>query len=238
LSSTDLDLDETSRLIVERAVGRFHRWRSERLIATDRLFAKLFIGEWLFAIGMALLFSPYGWTGKTKVLHFHVWIAVFLGGAIISFPLLLIRARPGAAATRHVVAVAQALMSALLIHLSGGRIETHFHVFGSLAILAFYLDWKVLVTATVVVAADHLVRGLVWPESVYGIVNPEWWRFLEHAFWVLFCVSFLAISCTQTIKNWLQFAEEGGMMEALAESEWRKSSVVERAEEEAAKANP
>jgi hypothetical protein len=55
---------------------------------------------------------------------------------------------------------------------------------------------------------------------------------------VLFCVSFLAISCTQTIKNWLQFAEEGGMMEALAESEWRKSSVVERAEEEAAKANP
>jgi hypothetical protein len=99
-------------------------------------------------------------------------------------------------------------------------------------------DWKVLVTATVVVAGDHLVRGLVWPESVYGIVNPEWWRFLEHAFWVLFCISFLAISCTQTIKTWLQFAEEGGMMEALAESEWRKSSVATRAEEEAAKANP
>jgi len=37
-------------------------------------------------------------------------------------------------------------MSALLIHLSGGRIETHFHVFGSLAFLAFYLDWPVLIT--------------------------------------------------------------------------------------------
>jgi hypothetical protein len=129
-------------------------------------------------------------------------------------------------------------MSALLIHLSGGRIETHFHVFGSLAILAFYLDWSVLLTATVVVAADHLVRGLVWPESVYGIVNPEWWRFLEHAFWVVFCISFLAISCMQTLKTWLQFAEEGGMMEALAESEWRKSSVAARAAEEGAKANP
>ena len=35
--------------------------------------------------------------------------------------------------TRHVVAIAQMLMSALLIHLTGGRIETHFHVFGSLA---------------------------------------------------------------------------------------------------------
>ena len=39
------------------------------------------------------------------------------------------------------------LTSALLIHLTGGRIETHFHVFGSLAFLAFYRDWRVLVPA-------------------------------------------------------------------------------------------
>ena len=41
--------------------------------------------------------------------------------------------------------VAQMLMGALLIHLTGGRIETHFHVFGSLAFLAFYRDWRVLI---------------------------------------------------------------------------------------------
>src|SRR5437762_12324173 len=50
------------------------------------------------------------------------------------------------------------LTSALLIHLTGGRIETHFHGFGSLAFLAFYRDWKVLVPATLVVAADHGLR--------------------------------------------------------------------------------
>ena len=55
------------------------------------------------------------------------------------------------------IAANQMLWSALLIHLSGGRIETHFHVFGSLAFLAFYRDWRVLLTATVVVAADHLI---------------------------------------------------------------------------------
>ena len=33
-------------------------------------------------------------------------------------------------------------VSALLIHLSGGRIETHFHIFGSLAFLAFYRDCR------------------------------------------------------------------------------------------------
>ena len=51
------------------------------------------------------------------------------------------------------IAVGQTLTSALLIHLTGGRIETHFHVFGSLAFLAFYRDWRVLVTASAVVAA-------------------------------------------------------------------------------------
>ena len=35
------------------------------------------------------------------------------------------------------MAVGQMLMGALLIHLSGGRIETHFLIFGSLAFLAF-----------------------------------------------------------------------------------------------------
>jgi hypothetical protein len=127
-----------------------------------------------------------------------------------------------------VVAVAQMLFSALLIHLSGGRIETHFHVFGSLAFLAFYLDWGVLVTATVTIALDHFLRGIFWPESVYGIINPEWWRFLEHAFWVVFCAGFLIASCMRQIRDWLGFAEEGGMLEALAESEWRKQSVLER----------
>jgi PAS domain S-box-containing protein len=78
------------------------------------------------------------------------------------------------------------LYSALLIHLTGGRIETHFHMFGSLAFLAFYRDWRILVTATMVVSIEHLLRGLLWSESVYGLTNPEWWRFLEHAFWVLF----------------------------------------------------
>ena len=222
------EVESATKAIVQRAVARFTKWRAGRLIATDKMFAKLFIGEWLFGIFIALVFSPYGWQGKTKVIHMHVWIAVLLGAAIISFPLLLIRFKPGAVVTRHVVAITQMLFSALFIHLSGGRIETHFHVFGSLAILAFYLDWTVLLTATVTVAVDHLARGVLWPESVYGIVNPEWWRFLEHAFWVVFCISFLTISCVKTLKTWLAFAEEGGMLEALAESEWRKSSVLER----------
>jgi hypothetical protein len=73
------------------------------------------------------------------------------------------------------------------------------------------------------------VRGLVWPESIYGIVNPEWWRFLEHAFWVVFAVSFLAVLCRRGIREMQTLAENGAELEALAEGEWRKSSVVTRA---------
>jgi hypothetical protein len=116
----------------------------------------------------------------------------------------------------------------LLIHLTGGRIETHFHVFGSFGILTGYRDWTVLLTATVVVALEHLVRGLTWPESIYGIANPEWWRFLEHAFWVVFAGSFLAILCRRGMRDLQLLAERTAQMEALSESEWRKSSVVER----------
>jgi hypothetical protein len=72
-----------------------------------------------------------------------------------------------------------------------------------------------------------------WPESAYGIPNPEWWLFLEHGFWVVFCAAFLVASCRRQLREWLSFAEEGGMIEALAEAEWRQQSVLERAAEPA-----
>jgi hypothetical protein len=185
-------------------------------------------GQWVFGVIVALIFSPYAWEGKVKSVHMHVWIALFLGLAISSLPIALARLRPGWVLTRHVIAAAQMLWSALLIHLTGGRIETHFHVFGSLGFLAAYRDWSVLVTATVMVAADHLLRGLLWPESVYGVVNPEWWRFLEHAFWVVFSVSFLAVLCRRSVRDMRSMAEKGAELEALSESEWRRSSVIDR----------
>lgn len=160
---------------------------------TDRMFGALMLLQWIAAILFAAYLSPYTWTGKVQSVHVHVYASVVLGGAITSLPLVLILFRPGRFSTRLVVACAQMLWSALLIHVTGGRIETHFHVFGSLAFLAFYRDARILIPATLVVAADHFVRGFYWPQSVYGVANPEWWRFLEHAAWVLFIDVFLLL---------------------------------------------
>ena len=215
--------------IVERAetdfadhLGRLHR-------GTDRLFAWLLLGQWAFGVGVALTLSPYAWEGKMHTIHLHVWVAVVAGAGLTALPVALAFLRPGEVVTRHVIAASQMMWSALLIHLTGGRIETHFHVFGSLAFLAFYRDWKVLLTATVVVAADHFLRGIYWPESVYGVANPEWWRFLEHAFWVAFEDAFLIASCLRGVAELRAIAERNAQIEALAEGEWRKASVLERA---------
>jgi signal transduction histidine kinase len=155
-------------------------------VEIDRLFAVLMLLQWIAAIAIAFVVSPRTWIGDEARVHVHVWAAVLLGGALSGLPILFAQTMPGAPLTRHVIAVAQMLWSALLIHLTGGRIETHFHVFGSLAFLAFYKDWRVLITATLVVAADHFVRGVWWPLSVFGVVTESYYRWIEHAVWVIF----------------------------------------------------
>ena len=155
--------------------------------------------QWIAGIVFALWVSPLAWFGAVSRTHLHVWAAVFVGGVIcLSSGAARARSARAVASTRYTVAVAQMLMGALLIHLTGGRIETHFHVFGSLAFLAFYRDWRVLVPATIVVALDHMLRGFFWPQSVYGVLVASQWRWLEHAAWVLFEDVFLVVSCRRS----------------------------------------
>ena len=197
--------------LFEESQNRIHR-------RTDRMFARLLVFQWIAGITAALWISPKTWIGATSQIHVHVWAAIFLGGAISGFPVFLAYKRPGQTATRHAIAAAQMLTSALLIHLTGGRIETHFHVFGSLAFLAFYRDWRVLLSATVIVAGDHLVRGLFWPESVFGVISASSWRWLEHAGWVLFEDFFLVISIRQGLLDMREVAERQARLEAVNES--------------------
>lgn len=195
----------------------------------DRMFAWLMGFQWIFAIFLAFVVSPWAWEGKIRSLHTHVWAALVIGGALTAFPVALAILRPGRTSTRHVIAASQMLWSALLIHLSGGRIETHFHVFGSLAFIAFYRDFRVLGTATVAVAADHLARGLLWPQSVYGIANPEWWRFLEHAGWVIFENVVLTAGCIQAVREMKTMARARAESEALATLDREKSIELDAA---------
>jgi signal transduction histidine kinase len=219
----------TDQPIRDRAQQLFEEQRTANHKRVDRMFVYLMAGQWVFAIIISLVISPWAWNGKVRTVHEHVLIAAGLGGIISSLPIALALLKPGEPITRYVIGCAQMMWSALLIHLTGGRIETHFHVFGSLAFVAFYRDWKVLVPATIVVATDHFLRGMYWPESVYGIVNPEWWRFLEHAFWVVFEDTVLVLYCIEATREMRRVADKRAEVEALSEREAEKSAALEKA---------
>jgi PAS domain S-box-containing protein len=187
-------------------------------VRVDRLFAVLMAVQWVAGVLAALIVTPRTWVGPSSATHPHVLDAVVLGALISALPIALAVFRPGQAFTRHVIAGMQMLASALLIHLTGGRIETHFHVFGSLAFLAFYRDWRVLVTGTVVVAADHALRGTFMPWSAFGVLTSSPWRWLEHAGWVVFQDVVLVMSCLRGTAE----------MRAIA----RQRAALERANEE------
>ena len=182
---------------------------------TDRLFGWLTGLEWIACIVFSLWISPRSWVGEFSQVHLHVWTAIFLGGIIASLPLTLIVMRPGAVLTRHVIAASQMLMVGLLVHLTGGRIETHFGFFGLLAFLAFYRDWKVLATATLVAGLDHFVRGMYWPMSIFGVSNSSPWRAAEHIGWVIFEVIFLADFIRHSRKQGLVLAQRQAELEGV-----------------------
>ncbi|HWI17656.1 MAG TPA: response regulator [Vicinamibacterales bacterium] len=179
----------------QRAAEIFTEQQQSIFRDTDRMFAVLLSVQWIFGIGAALWVAPRQWEGASSSIHPHVWSAIVLG-AVIAFPAIAAAIfRPGGPLTRYIIAVSQMLAGALLIHLTGGRIETHFHVFGSLAFLAFYRDYRVLIPATAVVVGDHLIRGLFFPESVFGVITASAWRAAEHAGWVVFEDIVLVVSC-------------------------------------------
>ena len=204
--------------VAGRADDIFRVQRQDVYRRTDRLFAILLVVQWLAGILAAVVVAPRTWSGTTSQTHLHVYAAVLLGGIITALPVTMALFLPGAAVTRQTVAVGQMLFSSLLIHLTGGRIETHFHVFGSLAFLAVYRDWRVLATASAVVAIDHFVRGIVWPQSVYGVIGGAEWRWLEHAGWVLFEDLFLIAATRQSLASMRSLAERQALLESTKQA--------------------
>ena len=231
---TTEDLTPRVSELVEEQQNRYYT-------QTSRLFTILMLVQWVAGIAAAIWISPRTWAGPTSEIHLHVWLALLLGGAITSLPVFLTITRPRAVYTRHTVAVCQMLMSALLIHLSGGRIETHFHVFGSLAFLAYYRDWRVLIPATIVVAIDHAARGVFFPQSVFGILTASPWRWLEHAAWVVFEDVILVKMCLQGVQEMWEIARRQASIESitldLEDKVLKRTQELEHAKEAAESAN-
>lgn len=120
---------------------------------------------------------------SNSVLHsfFECWI-VFLCAALASWR------RLGRSGRATCVGLGLMACSAIMVHLSGGYIEFHFHFFVMIVFLALYQDWIPFGLAILFVALHHGVMGVLWPEDVYNhaaaIGSPWTWAGI-HAFFVL-----------------------------------------------------
>lgn len=185
---SSLQIDE----ILKQQQSRSSRW-------ADRFFFWLMIVQFAGLLATAAWISPLTWSGTESFVHQHVWAALIIGGPVTLFPAFMAWRYPGNFATRLSVAIGQMLVSALLIHFTGGRIEAHFHIFGSLAFLAIYRDWRLIIVATLVTAVDHVARSVLWPQSLFGVDQSSILRALEHAGWVIFEDVVLLISIRQSV---------------------------------------
>lgn len=78
--------------------------------------------------------------------------------------------------------------SAMLVHLSGGYIEAHFHFFVAIGIITLYQSWTPYLLATGYVIFHHGVIGTLMPHSVYNhhaAHNDAWTWALIHGGFVL-----------------------------------------------------
>ena len=76
--------------------------------------------------------------------------------------------------------------SAILVHLSGGLIEMHFHFFVMVAIVTLYQDWIPFMLALGFVVSHHGLIGVLDPEAVYNHIaavrHPWRWAAVHGAF--------------------------------------------------------
>ncbi len=146
---------------------------------------------WFHAIVIALIGPVLGYPLRLE------WSAFFQDGttnhtiteaAVVAFFALLSLARRGRTFKATVVGLALMSASAILVHLSGGYIELHFHFFVMVVFLALYQDWAPYLIAIGYVALHHGLVGAIAPGEVYNhadaIAAPWKWAGI-HAFFVL-----------------------------------------------------
>lgn len=119
----------------------------------NKMFLAVLTGQFIFGLVIAFFTGTWG-------------LALVLGGAILALPVFLITTRPFDPITRHVVAIATQLATAVHIQQAQGLTEIHFEIFSMMAILIFYRDWKIIASAVAVVAVHHILFFVLQMQSM------------------------------------------------------------------------
>ena len=157
---------------------------------------------WFHALIIALVgpLFGYSWELKFEALFRDGTVLHTVAEGLVVAVCALLASRRAMSRTLRASLVGFGLISssAILVHLSGGYIELHFHFFVMLVFLALYQDWVPYGLAVLYVAVHHGVVGVLWPEEVYNhaaAISAPWTWAGIHAFFVLW-------SCIGSIIAW------------------------------------
>ncbi len=119
-------------------------------------------------------------------------------GVVAAAALLASWRRPSRPFRASIASLGLITASAVLVHLSGGYIEIHFHFFVMLAVITLYQDWRPFLFAVAYVALHHGVVGMVDPASVYN--HPDAWA--NPWKWAAIHGGFVLAASVAGILNW------------------------------------
>jgi methyl-accepting chemotaxis protein len=119
--------------------------RSKDLLRYDKIVFMILLAH--LPVVMFLVPLGYGTSGFAIT-------AGILVGALATTSYFLLR---GTVAFGMVAAALLMVFSAVMIQAQLGRIEMHFHIFSSLALLLIYRNWLPIITAALVTAVHHLI---------------------------------------------------------------------------------
>jgi PAS domain S-box-containing protein len=176
---------------------------------------------WFHAIAIVLAGPVLGhsWELSVAALLRHETVLHTAAEGLVVALLAALAGWPRAGRTFQATAVGFGLMSssAILVHLSGGYIEAHFHFFVMLAFLALCQDWIPYLLAVTFVAVHHGVVGVLWPQEVYNhpaAYNAPW-------AWAGIHAAFVLASCVGSVIAWRfnerAFAQTSQILEAAGE---------------------
>ena len=141
---------------------------------------------WLHVAGIAVFALARG-NGLSHSLEEASLVAVFALPAAI--PGLARRARSAAAVLGLITS------SAVIVHLSGGVVEAHFHFFVMVGFITLYQDWLPFGLALGYVVVHHTVLGMLTPTDVFNhpaALRAPWkWALIHGGFVLAASVAYL-----------------------------------------------
>jgi len=192
-----------------RAREMRHEVVAQLTARTHRIFALLFAVQWPVALALA-------WNsalpGGSRLLF-----ALISGGTLCLPALLFARAAPQAPWVRHFMALSQVGWSMLYTWLLEGHAEAQFHIFVSLLFVAFYRDWRVLLTAMLAAICSPILRIVMLPDT-FVIGASAWWRVFDQGIWVFAEFLILLLAVRESLRTIQKFSSHAAALKLTNEA--------------------